>query len=194
VAACDVTNPLLGADGAALVYGPQKGATPAQARELDEHLRHLADVLQEQGAPDAAVLPGAGAAGGVGYALRLLGAEFHRGAELLLQLLDFPGHLAGTDLVITGEGSLDAQSLHGKAPVGVAAAACRAGVPVIAVVGRNALTGEQAAAAGLTQVYALADLEPDPVASQLRAAELVRATGRRIAAAWVAPPDPERPD
>ncbi|NNM27530.1 MAG: glycerate kinase, partial [Phycisphaerales bacterium] len=128
--ACDVTNPLLGPDGAAAVYGPQKGATPAQVIQLERGLAHLATLLG--GDRDQ---PGAGAAGGVGFMLATLGATLERGIDLVLDLVEFPARVAAADLVITGEGRLDATSLNGKACVGVAHAAANAGVPTIAIAG-----------------------------------------------------------
>jgi glycerate kinase len=106
--------------------------------------------------------PGAGAAGGVGYgAMALLGGVPEPGIELMLDLVQFADHLPGADLVITGEGSLDEQTLNGKAPAGVAAAAARAGVPVVAVAGRLALDPDRLHAAGIAAAYALTDIEPD---------------------------------
>ncbi|MGH3516083.1 MAG: glycerate kinase [Haloechinothrix sp.] len=158
VVAGDVDNPLLGPHGAAAVYGPQKGATAEQVRLLDAGLGRLAEVLDS----DIAEQPGAGAAGGVGFAaLAVLGAKVRPGIEYLLDLVGFPQHLRGASLVITGEGSLDEQTLRGKAPVGVAAAARAAGVPVIAVAGRCLLTGTELVEAGFAGAFALTDIEPD---------------------------------
>jgi len=131
--ACDVRNPLLGAHGAAAVYGPQKGATPQQVVRLEECLRQWAEVVGGD-----ADQPGAGAAGGVGFGLAaLFGATLEPGADLVLRLIRFEGRLKGIDLVMTGEGCLDAQTLEGKAVMAVAQAAQRAGVPAIAIVGRE---------------------------------------------------------
>lgn len=154
VLACDVDNPLLGPRGAAAVYGPQKGATPVQVRLLEEALAHFASLVGP-----GAERPGAGAAGGVGYAaLAVLGARRRPGIEVVLELLGFAAHLRTADLVVTGEGALDAQTLHGKAPAGVAAAARAAGVPVVAVCGRCDLDPAQTPFA---QVTALTDLDPE---------------------------------
>lgn len=184
VAACDVTNPLLGDDGAAHVYGPQKGATPDQVQELDRWLASLAKIIDGPG-PGVAHRPGAGAAGGTGYALLALGAEFRQGTDVVLDLLGFREGLSGIDLVVTGEGSLDSQSLNGKAPIGVAQRAVEAGLRVVAVAGRVTLTGEQVRAVGFAQAYALTELEPDPRKSHRDAAALLREVGRRIAEDWV---------
>ena len=182
ILAADVDNPLTGPDGAAEVYGPQKGASPAEVARLDEGLRHWAAVVAAATGTDWSRAPGAGAAGGVGFAvLAVLGAVRRPGVELVLDLGGFEDALDGADLVITGEGSLDAQSLAGKAPVGVARAAARRGVPVIAVAGRCTLTEAELAAAGISAVYPLSDLEPDPERSRAEAARLLRRTGQMIA-------------
>lgn len=162
VVACDVDNPLTGPDGAAATYGPQKGADPAQVRALDAALTRWADLVADATGSDLRATPGAGAAGGVGFAaLALLGAELRPGIDLVLELIGFAERLDGADLVITGEGALDAQTLHGKAPAGVAAAAAAAGIPVVAVCGVNSLDREQLGGAGIAAAYALTDLEPD---------------------------------
>ncbi|MET0900303.1 MAG: glycerate kinase [Mycobacterium sp.] len=162
ILASDVDNPLTGPRGAAAVYGPQKGATAAQVRELDDALAQFADVVAASTGADLREHPGAGAAGGTGFAaLAVLGAELRPGVELVLELVDFAARLADADLVITGEGALDEQTLYGKAPAGVAAAAVAAGIPVVAVCGRNSLSAEALRAAGIVAAYALTDLEPD---------------------------------
>ncbi|WP_210649213.1 glycerate kinase [Nocardioides sp. SYSU D00065] len=162
VVACDVDNPLTGPEGAAAVYAPQKGATPEQVALLDARLVRWADAVAAATGTDRRDQPGAGAAGGVGFGLvAVLGAELRPGIDLMLDLLGFADRVPGADLVITGEGSLDEQSLRGKAPVGVATAAARVGVPVVAVCGRSLLTADQVAAAGFAGAHALTDLEPD---------------------------------
>ncbi len=187
VLAADVTNPLLGPVGAAAVFGPQKGASAADVDTLDAALARFADRLAAALGEDPrthAEAEGAGAAGGVGYAaLAVLGAVRRPGVEVVLELVGLADRLAGVDVVITGEGSLDGQSLGGKTPVGVARAARAAGVPrVIAVCGRTTLTTAQAATAGFDQVHALAALEPDPQRSMREAARLLTEVGAAIAA------------
>jgi glycerate kinase len=189
--ASDVDNPLLGPRGAAAVYGPQKGATAADIEVLDAALARLSQVLGaatgagSRGHP-AATLPGAGAAGGVGFAaLAVLGASARPGIELLLELTGFHDKLPGTALVITGEGSLDQQTLAGKAPAGVAAAARAHGVPVVAVAGRCLLDGAELADAGISAAYALTDLEPDPARCMAEAAPLLERLSERIAREWL---------
>jgi glycerate 2-kinase len=180
--ATDVDNPLTGPDGAAEVYGPQKGASPAQIAQLASGLRRWAAVVAAATGTDCSLAPGSGAAGGVGFAaLAVLGAVPRPGIGLVLDLVSFDASLAGATLVITGEGSLDDQSLAGKAPVGVARAAARHGIPVVAVAGRSTLTERQLAAAGIAAVYTLSDLEPDPVRSSTEASTLLRRVGGAIA-------------
>jgi glycerate kinase len=182
ILAADVDNPLTGPDGAAEVYGPQKGASPGEVALLDEGLRRWAAVVAAAVGRDWSRAPGAGAAGGVGFgALAVLGATRRPGIELVLDLTGFETALDGADLVITGEGSLDAQSLAGKTPVGVARAAARRGIGVIAVAGRSTLTEAELAAAGIAAVYALSDLEPDLERCRAEAARLLRRTGQMIA-------------
>ena len=199
--ASDVDNPLLGAIGAAAVYGPQKGASADDVRVLEAGLARWADLAEAAvatrsgGAGPArpsphrvADAPGAGAAGGLGFAaLLFLGARMRPGIELLLELASFGERLDGARLVITGEGSLDAQTLHGKAPVGVAlaAAAHAPPVPVVAVAGRCTLSPDELSAAGISAVYAVADIEPDQDLRMANAGPLVERLAERIAADWL---------
>lgn len=164
VLASDVDNPLTGPKGAPAVYGPQKGASPDDVAALDAALAHFAKVLEAEAGPRAAeyaASEGAGAAGGIGYGALLLGARFRPGIEVMLDVLGFAPALERASLVITGEGSLDEQTLHGKAPAGVAAAARSAGKTVIAVCGRLALPTEALTRAGISQAYPLTSVEPD---------------------------------
>jgi glycerate kinase len=182
ILATDVVNPLTGPDGAAEVYGPQKGASPEQITELASGLRRWAAVVAAATGTDRSQAPGAGAAGGVGFAaLAVLGARARPGIELVLDLVDFDAALDGAALVIIGEGSLDTQTLAGKAPVGVARAAVRRGIPVVAVAGRSTLTEGQLVTTGISRVYTLSDLEPDPVRSSAQASTLLRRVGQALA-------------
>ena len=177
VLASDVDNPLLGPSGAAAVYGPQKGATPADVRVLESRLRAWADEVGHEFV-DA---PGAGAAGGIGFAaLALLGARRRPGIEVVLDLVGFASALPGARLVITGEGSLDSQTRHGKAPAGVAAAAN--GVPVVAVAGRCEV---EPAELGIKAAYALLDIEPDVTRCLADASTLLARLAGRIAEDWL---------
>jgi glycerate 2-kinase len=181
--ACDVDNPLTGEHGAAAVYGPQKGAGPDTVVQLDRALAHWADVVAAATGRDLRHLPGAGAAGGLGFgAAAVLGAQVVSGAEYLLGLSDLAGAVAGADLVVVGEGSLDEQSLHGKGPIGVAAVAARAGVPVVAVAGRCTADPRRVREAGIDAVYPLSELEPDAGRSMREAAALLETVAQRIAA------------
>ncbi|UFS97630.1 glycerate kinase [Nocardia huaxiensis] len=183
IVASDVDNPLLGARGAAHVYGPQKGAGPDDVEELERGLARLADVVRRDLGVDAAHRPGAGAAGGVGFAaLAVLGARIEPGIDLVLRELDFDQRLAGARLVITGEGSLDRQTLQGKAPMGVARAAARAEVPVIAVSGQRTVTREALRRFRIEDAYALTDIEPDPQVCMTHAGPLLEQLATRIAA------------
>jgi glycerate kinase len=180
--ASDVDNPLLGHSGAATVFSPQKGADPSQAALLERALARWADLTWSATGADVASVPGAGAAGGTGFAaLAYLGAELRSGIDLVLELIGFDAALTGTGLVITGEGSLDGQSLSGKAPVGVARAAGRRGVAVAAVAGRVLLTDAELAAAGFTAVFSLTAMEPDPALSIARVGSLLEQVGQQIA-------------
>ncbi|MEU7429333.1 glycerate kinase [Streptomyces sioyaensis] len=185
VLASDVDNPLTGPKGAPAVYGPQKGASEADVATLDAALAHYAEVLSQAVGPraaDVALAPGAGAAGGIGYgALVALDAVFRPGIEVMLDVLGFAPALARATFVITGEGSLDAQTLHGKAPAGVAAAARAAGLEVAAVCGRLQLTPEALQAAGIRRAYALTDLEPDPARCMAEAGPLLERAAERLA-------------
>ncbi len=184
VVACDVDNPLTGPSGAAAIYGPQKGADPEDVAFLDGCLTRLADAVADATGRDLRDEPGAGAAGGVGFAaLAVLGAQLRPGIDLLLDLLGFERLAAGADLVVVGEGSLDGQSLRGKAPVGVARRARAVGVPaVVAVCGRRELDDAALRAAGIDAAHALTDLEPDPDRCMAEAGPLLERLAQRIAA------------
>ncbi|GAA1201551.1 glycerate kinase [Prauserella alba] len=192
VIAADVDSPLVGPGGAAEVFGPQKGLDARQVRRIAQALRRAVPILAEAARRSggaawsarvarAADEPGAGAAGGVGFAaLGLLGAVRRPGADLVSELVGLDEKVATADLVITGEGSLDTQSLAGKVPVGVAGRAARHGVPVVAVCGRNGLDRRQWTTAGIDRVWALSDLAADETDSMARARELLATVGHRI--------------
>ncbi|HEY3925129.1 MAG TPA: glycerate kinase [Acidothermaceae bacterium] len=177
VVATDVDNPLLGPVGATAVFSAQKGATPEMMPGLEERLAGFADLI----GPDLALLPGAGAAGGLGFALFALGGHRESGADLVLRELDVAGLIAASDLVVTGEGSLDGQSLAGKLPVRVAARCRDAGVPCVAIAGRVMLGGREVAAAGFAGAYSIEDY-----AGSLEAAIALGAPGLRGLAITVA--------
>lgn len=193
IVACDVDNPLLGEQGAAAVFGPQKGASQHDVRVLEAGLARLAELVEAAvnpaGSSSGSSLreaPGAGAAGGVGWAaMQVLGATMRPGIDLILELSGFTQLLAGASLVITGEGSLDTQTLRGKAPAGVSAAARAAGVPVVAVCGVCQLDDAELATLGVARRYALTDLQPDLDVCRRDAGPLLRQLARRVADDWL---------
>jgi glycerate 2-kinase len=187
--ASDVDNPLVGPEGAAAVYGPQKGAGPDDVLLLDSALRRYARVLADDLGLDLAATPGAGAAGGLGAgAIAFLGAELRPGIELVLELIGFDRAVAGADLVVTGEGKLDAQSLRGKAPVGVARAAAAHGVPVVVLAGAVEVADRELRAAGFEEAHALLELEPDQRRAMAEAAPLLERLAERVGRAWASLP------
>jgi glycerate kinase len=184
--ACDVDNPLTGPHGAAAVYGPQKGAGLEQVRALDAALTHWADLVAATTGHDHRFDPGAGAAGGIGFgAVAVLGARLRPGAELILEQLAFADALSRAQLVVTGEGSLDEQTLRGKAPAAVAAAGHAAGVPVIAVAGRCLLDAPRLRAAGFDRVYTLLEEAATPQQALDEGPALLRRIGARLSD-WLA--------
>ncbi|GMA40613.1 hypothetical protein GCM10025883_26580 [Mobilicoccus caccae] len=182
--ACDVDNPLLGEKGAAAIFGPQKGASAEDVAHLDAGLARLSSLVAEATGQDVAGEPGAGAAGGVGWAaLAVLGARMRPGIEIVLDLNHFDEHLRGARLVVTGEGSIDLQTLLGKAPAGVARAARGAGVPIVAVCGRALLSDAEAQDAGFERIYRLTDLESDERTCMEQAGPLLRRLASDVARA-----------
>lgn len=180
--ACDVTNPLLGRDGAAAVFGPQKGATPVQVPLLESALGRLADALSAAGLTDVRDRAGSGAAGGLGMALLALGATMHSGVQVVAEAAGLEAAIRGADLVLTGEGSLDAQTAVGKTPAGVLAVASRNSVPVIAFAGRLEPGSERLGFAACIAIVA----EPVdlPTALKQGAANLERAVAETLGR-WV---------
>jgi glycerate kinase len=162
---CDVTNPLYGPTGAAWIYGRQKGGGDAVLAELDDGLKHIADVVKAQLGRDVADMPGAGAAGGLGYgAVAFLGAELRRGIEVVLDTTRFDDAARVADLIITGEGHLDGQSAQGKLIQGLCG---RAGnTPVIALCGKLSASPEQITTIGLKAAYSI-NKEERPLAEML---------------------------
>jgi glycerate kinase len=143
VVACDVDNPLTGPSGASAVYGPQKGASPEDVAVLDRALGRFADVIDRDLGIDVRELPGAGAAGGLGAGLvAICGAELRPGVEVVMDAVGFSSRLERAALVVTGEGKLDAQSLHGKVPAGVMRRALEAGTEVLILCGRSEVRPE----------------------------------------------------
>ncbi|MFS0725539.1 glycerate kinase [Paenibacillus sp. 1P07SE] len=189
--ACDVDNPLYGPEGAAFIFGPQKGADTAMVEQLDQGLRHFAKAAERFLGRDIAAIPGAGAAGGLGAALvGFLGASLLSGAELVLESLGIEAQLADAQLVITGEGRLDGQTSRGKAPLGVARLASRHGLPVIALAGSVGAEARSLNSQGVSALFPILSgpmtleeaMDPAATAAHLRGTaeqlfRLLQATG-----------------
>ncbi len=159
--ACDVTNPLLGENGATYVYAPQKGANAAMLAELERGMENYAKVVSEFCAHDYSALPGTGAAGGLGFGLMaMLGARLEKGAEIVLDAADFEAALSNAELVITGEGRIDSQTEFGKLPQIVASKANSNYIDCIALVGSSSAANESLARIGISKVYQLIDFAP----------------------------------
>lgn len=181
--ATDVDNPLIGPDGAAAIYGPQKGADADLVRRLDRGLDHWGDVLRLATGVDVRHRPGAGAAGGAGAPLLAAGSATARpGIEVAMELTGFTDRVRDANLVVVGEGSLDRQSLRGKGPVGAARLAQAGGARVVAVVGSCQLSGPELAEAGIDRVYTLSDIEPDLARSMAKAEPILHQVAARLAA------------
>ena len=134
----DVSNPLYGINGASYIYGPQKGATPQDVKILDKILENYGHIIDNTVGKNFSEKPGSGAAGGLGYALMsVCGAEFKEGIVKIMELIELENLIKDADLVITGEGRIDNQSVNGKAPVGIAKMAKKYNIPVIAIVGSS---------------------------------------------------------
>ena len=160
--ACDVDNPLYGEDGAAYVYAPQKGADREMVEILDQNLRHFNQVAIKELNKDTNKIPGAGAAGGLGAGLvAFLDAELKAGVDIVLDIIDFEDRLRDVDLVITGEGMLDGQSIYGKTPVGVSRSAAKKDIPVIAIAGTLGRGVEKVLAHGINAYFSIIDRPAD---------------------------------
>ncbi|MFN9661409.1 MAG: glycerate kinase [Cyanobacteriota bacterium] len=179
--ACDVDNPLLGATGATAVYGPQKGATPLIAAELEAGLAHLIDLLEAASGRRVRHHPGAGAAGGMGAMLRALSeGVFRPGIELVLAASGFTAALAEADLVLTGEGCVDAQTVCGKTISGVARAAAAAGVPVVVIAGAIGPGASALHAIGVSSLFSLVPGPMDLPTAMARTPELLADAAERV--------------
>tara|TARA_R110002124_G_scaffold4269_1_gene26114 strand:- start:461 stop:1594 length:1134 start_codon:yes stop_codon:yes gene_type:complete len=185
-AAVDVDNPLLGERGASAVFGPQKGASPEEVEQLDRALGHFADISTHALSDDYRMLPGVGAAGGMGFAAKaFLNATLKPGIEMIMQQAGMASLLARADLVITGEGRLDGQSLSGKTPIGVSRAAKRLHKPVIVLAGSLGDGWQACFDEGVTAAFALAD-GPMTLADALpRTAKLLEARCESLLRLWV---------
>ena len=181
--ACDVDNPLTGARGASAVFGPQKGATPEMVQALDANLARLARIVGRDLGVAVDTVPGAGAAGGMGAAmLAFFGATLKPGIEIVTAAVDLDTHVRDADLVITGEGRIDFQTVHGKTPIGVARVAKRHGKPVIGIAGSLGAEVGVVHAHGIDAVFSVLG-KPCTLDEALRdAAANVELTARNVAA------------
>ena len=187
VAATDVDNPLCGPHGATAVYGPKKGLRPEDRDRLDAALAQWAEVAERDipGAPAGLIdLPGAGAAGGLGAALLALGGTRRSGGEIIFAAVDLPGALGEADLVLTGEGSFDFQSVRGKVAGGVAALATEHGVPCVVLAGQVSLGRQQAAAAGVDAAYSVVEQAGSVEAAMERPGDRLTELAARVAREW----------
>ncbi|MFN8096747.1 MAG: glycerate kinase [Dermatophilaceae bacterium] len=201
VAATDVDNPLLGFHGASAVFGSQKGATPEGAQRLESALGHFTDVIDRvlgpgptdllSGRPlDPAREPGAGAAGGLGYGLFLLGARRRSGVDFVLDALDFAALAAAADLLVTGEGSFDWQSLRGKVVTGVARVGLETATPTIVIAGQTLVGRREAMSIGLSGTYAVVSRPEQEEAAFADPVGTLTARAARVAGTWSPPPRP----
>ena len=181
-AMCDIDNPLYGEAGAAAVFAPQKGADAAMVARLDAGLRHLGQVSARCLGRDFSHLPGAGAAGGLGFGMAAFcGAQLRMGIDAVLDAVGFDSLLPGTDMVFTGEGKIDSQSARGKVVSGVAARCRKAGVPVVAVVGQIDQGFEEMYQQGLTAVFSINRAAQPFAESRFHAGENLALTMENIA-------------
>ncbi|MGN7893325.1 glycerate kinase [Bacillus sp. 22475] len=184
-AACDVDNPLFGMQGASFVFGRQKGANIEMMKELDENLKHYANILKRYVSSDVSEIPGAGAAGGMGVAvISVLKGDLRRGIEIVLDYTNFDKHIEDADLIITGEGRIDEQTAYGKAPVGVAGRAKRFSVPVIAIGGSVSSDYSAVYEKGIDAVFSITT-RPMTLEEAYRVAEEnIEMTTKNIATVW----------
>ena len=176
-AMCDIDHPMHGVEGAACVFAPQKGADASMVKDLDENLKALDQKIREELGKEVASIPGAGAAGALGAGVvAFLGGKLQPGIQVILDLVRLDKALDGADLVITGEGRIDSQSLHGKVVIGVAERAKRKGVPVLAVVGSVGEDAEKAYDMGVTAIFSINRQAVDFSVSRYQAEENLAAT------------------
>ena len=181
--ACDVNNSLTGPDGASYVYGPQKGADEEEVKELDQNLKHFSNVIRRVLGVDIEKKPGAGAAGGVGGAmLAFLGAELRKGGELIVEMLGLEETIKTADLVITGEGGINHQTVFGKTPIVVAKTAEKYGIPVIALVGSISEGYKEVYENGIDAVFSILPEVTDLEEALNNAYRNVEQTARDVAA------------
>nr|WP_086938702.1 glycerate kinase [Thaumasiovibrio occultus] len=183
--ACDVDNPLCGEKGASAVFGPQKGATPEMVATLDANLSHYADIIKATTGNDIKNAAGAGAAGGLGAALMgLLNASLRPGIEIVMDAVDLAEQVKGADLVITGEGRIDSQTIHGKTPIGVARTAKAENIPVIGIAGSISADSHVVHSHGIDAVFSVVPGAMDLPQALENAAEYVEQAALNVAQLW----------
>lgn len=179
--ACDVDNPLCGPQGASFIFGPQKGATPGMVQQLDDGLAHFAEIIARDLGKFVADLPGAGAAGGLGAGLvAFLDANLKRGIEIVTETVKLREQLQGVDLLFTGEGQCDGQTVRGKTPFGVAKIAKQAGVPVVFIVGRIGAGSEILYEYGIKSIFSMVDGPMTVEEAMSQAYDLLTKSAERI--------------
>ena len=179
--ACDVDNPLCGPQGASFIFGPQKGATPGMVQQLDDGLAHFAEIIARDLGKFVADLPGAGAAGGLGAGLvAFLDANLKRGIEIVTETVKLKEQLQGVDLLFTGEGQCDGQTIRGKTPFGVAKIAKQAGVPVVFIVGRIGAGSEILYEYGIKSIFSMVDGPMTVEEAMSQAYDLLTKSAERI--------------
>jgi glycerate kinase len=179
--ACDVTNPLTGPEGASAIYGPQKGADPEMVKQLDRNLEQFAALIREQLGKEVSLVPGAGAAGGLGAGLMaFLDARLARGFDLVAETAQLEEKIRKSDLVITGEGKIDRQTQYGKTPFGVAQLARKYGKPVIAVAGTLDQGAEVLYEQGFHVILPILDQPADLAYALAQGERLLEQSGERI--------------
>jgi len=184
---CDVTNPLFGENGAAFVYAPQKGASSSDVKILDSGLQKLAQITSQTLGEDWSTQPGAGAAGGMGFGLlAFLKAQLKSGIDVVLETAQFSEKLESADLILTGEGAIDAQTLAGKTIAGVCREAKKHNVPVIAFGGKVSLSGSEQSTLGLLAAFPIADAPMSLDECIARADELLADAVERVLRVWLA--------
>lgn len=181
--ACDVSNPLVGPQGASAVFGPQKGATPAMVQQLDANLRHFAAIVARDLGREVADVPGGGAGGGIGAAMMVfLGGRLRPGSEIVTEAVGLDRAVGDADLVITGEGRIDSQSINGKTPIGVARVAGRHGKPVIAIGGCLSADSAVVHGHGIAAAFGAVSRPCTVEVALSEAASNLRAAARNVAA------------
>lgn len=180
--ACDVDNPLTGATGASAVFGPQKGATPDMVKQLDRNLAHYAAVIEKEMDIHIQNVPGAGAAGGLGGGLlAFLSAELKPGVDIVIEATQLESYIKNADLVITGEGRIDGQTIYGKTPIGVAKTAKKHSVPVIAIAGSIGAGSEAVYEHGISALFSVVPGAVDLSEALAKAVENIERTAKNVA-------------